>query len=785
MEDCDRNTIHGTAELSSGDRVDLFQSNVRDKLVNIVCGGCGLSFEDHYSWEEHIRDMVELEDTDHNFFTQVMDGGQGNAVLDGEYECPDCGNRYRTEEERDNHRLTIATSVRLVCSQCANLVPDMELHLPLHQDKEKCGECGEVYTDIKNHMYGVHGGFMSVLILQTVRCAGDGSTLVSLEIVLATDARFLASEVKPAEPDTNRKVTPPAKKRKQEAMDKQSNGHSNGQSKGPPTKRVVYDYQLKDEFSTGEEDEEETEKKVKTAGNGKKSWISQLTDEDLHLHQVSLDRSAYEVIKTEEIKPKPPPTVKKKASPVKTPKQVEVIKEVLDLSERDRALCPPPTLPPDFFDAQGVRVWAKLSTRKGVHQCELCGFNAKTKNKYREKQDHLMKWHFSQRIDEILPATGKKPFYCPLCEYSGKDRQCVVRHYTGKHQALDIWMGEFLDAVTCNNMTLALLNTVENVDIIPKPTDVQKPWRGKIVNTQADMERLVQSFVPVEEEYVADEQKQLQHHQCELCDAVFTSNSSLKTHKLAEHKGLKEERKQAKLKEAKVILASRQEEAAPSSRRSSSRVKPEAKTEAEEESTAVAPERKGLQLRKDLMESKPSLPPPPAKPNAASPVKAKSPRELASRGADFKILSLEDEGSAGLRCLTCPRTKTGYFKSIIELKEHIQMNHMDLCRLQFFVNCHSRSAGSISKAFNYILCTQCGVCLSQNSEDSTLVGHAAKHNNPAQLEEEEWEEEEYEEFIEEEIEDTEDMTRVSIQNGNISKGKKQAVAQVRDEFMDC
>ena len=29
-------------------------------------------------------------------------------------------------------------------------------------------------------------------------------------------------------------------------------------------------------------------------GNGKKSWISQLTDEDLHLHQVSLDRSAYE-----------------------------------------------------------------------------------------------------------------------------------------------------------------------------------------------------------------------------------------------------------------------------------------------------------------------------------------------------------------------------------------------------------------------------------------------------------------------------------------------------------
>ena len=28
----------------------------------------------------------------HTFMTQVMDGEQGNAVLDGEFECPDCGN---------------------------------------------------------------------------------------------------------------------------------------------------------------------------------------------------------------------------------------------------------------------------------------------------------------------------------------------------------------------------------------------------------------------------------------------------------------------------------------------------------------------------------------------------------------------------------------------------------------------------------------------------------------------------------------------------------------------
>ena len=53
------------------------------------------------------------------------------------------------------------------------------------------------------------------------------------------------------------------------------------------------------------------------------------------------------------------------------------------MSERDRALCPPPFLPHAFFDHAGTRLWLKVASRKGFHQCELCGFLAKTKNKYR------------------------------------------------------------------------------------------------------------------------------------------------------------------------------------------------------------------------------------------------------------------------------------------------------------------------------------------------------------------------------------------------------------------
>ena len=33
-----------------------------------------------------------------------MDGEDPNVVLDGAFECPDCGNGYASEEHRDNHR---------------------------------------------------------------------------------------------------------------------------------------------------------------------------------------------------------------------------------------------------------------------------------------------------------------------------------------------------------------------------------------------------------------------------------------------------------------------------------------------------------------------------------------------------------------------------------------------------------------------------------------------------------------------------------------------------------
>jgi transposase-like protein len=40
--------------------------------------------------------------------------------------------------------------------------------------------------------------------------------------------------------------------------------------------------------------------------------------------------------------------------------------------------------------------------------------------------------HYRERIQGDLAAT--QSYRCPLCDYHGKDKQTIYRHYTGKHK---------------------------------------------------------------------------------------------------------------------------------------------------------------------------------------------------------------------------------------------------------------------------------------------------------------------------------------------------------------
>ena len=85
-----------------------------------------------------------------------------------------------------------------------------------------------------------------------------------------------------------------------------------------------------------------------------------------------------------------------------------------------------------------------LNGFRTTHTCELCGFEPKTKNKYREKQDHLVMKHFKEKIDRIFPHC--RPYTCPSedCSFTGKDKQALLRHYTGKHGILEKYLREAL-----------------------------------------------------------------------------------------------------------------------------------------------------------------------------------------------------------------------------------------------------------------------------------------------------------------------------------------------------
>merc|ERR1711963_729389 len=82
--------------------------------------------------------------------------------------------------------------------------------------------------------------------------------------------------------------------------------------------------------------------------------------------------------------------------------------------------------------------------RKKDFTCELCGFEPKTKNKYREKQDHLMNRHFKKQIDQLLVNSNSQK-KCPTCDYEAGDRQSLLRHYTAKHGILEKLLSEALE----------------------------------------------------------------------------------------------------------------------------------------------------------------------------------------------------------------------------------------------------------------------------------------------------------------------------------------------------
>merc|ERR1719270_1134763 len=131
-------------------------------------------------------------------------------------------------------------------------------------------------------------------------------------------------------------------------------------------------------------------------------------------------------------------------------------------------------------------------SRSTGRPCELCGFEPKTKNKSRERQDHLAMKHYRDRIQADLTASTN--FSCPLCEYVGKDKQTIYRHYTGKHKVVEQYLAQ--DIANGRVVTLAqkqMKNAQQNLAALKDTKQAQR----NSMNTEANIPNLPTTVEPL------------------------------------------------------------------------------------------------------------------------------------------------------------------------------------------------------------------------------------------------------------------------------------------------
>jgi len=193
-----------------------------------------------------------------------------------------------------------------------------------------------------------------------------------------------------------------------------------------------------------------------------------------------------------------------------------------------------------------------MGEARARNECEICGFIPYTKNKYREKQDHLAKMHFKERIDVLIPTT--RPYACPYtsCAYQGRDRQDILRHYTGKHNILKMWVDEFVreqilmdkeaaaallpsTELTFQEMQLLAIEkqdgSMSAVDFRQMERQAIEKEMGPAGRTSISLKRR-QSISPILREEPADYNTfNLQHDQLTLLDASPPSSGAKKSAK--------------------------------------------------------------------------------------------------------------------------------------------------------------------------------------------------------------------------------------------------------------
>ena len=184
--------------------------------------------------------------------------------------------------------------------------------------------------------------------------------------------------------------------------------------------------------------------------------------------------------------------------------------------------------------------------------CEFCGFEPRTKNKYREKQDHLVEKHFKDEIDKIIPFCS--PYVCPAkgCDYNGKDKQGISRHYTGKHGILEKLLQEALVANDLKNIVKNSLKKNYPCKVCKKDFHA-KPSLRQHLTTKTHL--IIAAELGISSDSVCEIEKSKKEqlpkiainlqrrenkvYKCKICSSTFSRSGELKRHVIGVHEGKK------------------------------------------------------------------------------------------------------------------------------------------------------------------------------------------------------------------------------------------------------
>ena len=140
---------------------------------------------------------------------------------------------------------------------------------------------------------------------------------------------------------------------------------------------------------------------------------------------------------------------------------------------------PPSPEPEEQLDTSASTSSASVARRKSTvitgqgtsttRMCEICGFEPKTKNKSRERMDHLAMKHFRDQM--ISELRKDKPMKCPRCDvFESKDRQQLFRHMISKHKVLDGYLTEAVEKMKAEGktpFTSSSSSSSESADNVP------------------------------------------------------------------------------------------------------------------------------------------------------------------------------------------------------------------------------------------------------------------------------------------------------------------------------